>query len=96
MQSDVSARLVKRRTALLAGIFDCMETESFLTAQYFFEDENSLLLKFLQSMPQSWQQCFLPTMLLIQQKYSDYRRYSANKALLVYEKETDDLLAFSG
>ncbi len=96
MSVDQSFRVEQRRSALFAGVFDNTYSKSFLTIQHFAIDENNTIPKILKCFPQSLNQKMLPSVLRWQQKYTDRKRYLSNKALLIYEQETDDLLAFSG
>lgn len=96
MGCEQSFRMQQRRSALFAGVFNCSQSKSFLTVQHFASRESNTIPKILKCFPESVNQCCLPTVLRWQQKYTDYKRRAGNKALLIYEQETDDLLAFSG
>jgi len=50
----------------------------------------------LKKMPYKLNQWLLPKVVTFQQRYKDKQQRSVNKALLTYEQELDDLLAFSG
>ena len=95
MGTEGSFRSLQRHSAIMAGLFDCMSSLSFLTVEHFNTSDSALPARVLTKLPQKFNQWFLPKVVLRQQKYNDRQRRSANKALLVYEQETDDLLAFS-
>lgn len=89
-------RLAQKRSALLAGFFGCTEHFSFLTVNHFNKGESEMASRVLKKMPYKLNQWLLPKVVTFQQRYKDKQQRSVNKALLTYEQELDDLLAFSG
>ena len=96
MGVEASLRMSRRRSASLAGIFNCSSSTSFLTVEHFNTNNGTLVASLLSKLPQKLNQWLLPKIVLVQQSYHDRQRKLSNKALLIYEQETDDLLAFTG
>ncbi|MGH1427405.1 MAG: hypothetical protein ACRBEE_05660 [Arenicella sp.] len=96
MGIEKSLRMSQRRSAVIAGVFNCPCSMSFLSIEHFDSDKSSLPSRCLNKLPEGWNQSLLPHIARALQKQHDRKRRSSNNALLIYEQETDDLLAFSG